>query len=75
MWIASSTSPPGGAGPSATSCGSIPRALRERGGEEEREQDQQAAEHFSANVIASSAAKQSDHAQRWIAFVDSASPG
>src|SRR5687767_1267292 len=26
MWIASSTSPPGGAGPSATSTGSIPRA-------------------------------------------------
>src|SRR5947209_9475444 len=25
MWIASSTSPAGGAGPSATSCGSIPR--------------------------------------------------
>src|SRR5437588_4853925 len=26
MWIARSTSPPGGAGPSATSCGSMPRA-------------------------------------------------
>src|SRR5260221_7010981 len=31
MWIASSTSPPGGAGPSATSSGSIPRALANAG--------------------------------------------
>src|SRR6185369_10144255 len=31
MWIASSTSPPGGAGPSATSCGSIPRAFASAG--------------------------------------------
>src|SRR5947209_1392344 len=31
MWIASSTSPPGGAGPSATSSGSIPRACATAG--------------------------------------------
>src|SRR5947199_4056892 len=31
MWIASSTSPAGGAGPSATSSGSIPRALASAG--------------------------------------------
>src|SRR3954471_7942987 len=31
MWIASSTSPPGGAGPSATSSGSIPRACAATG--------------------------------------------
>src|SRR5688572_1361851 len=31
MWIASSTSPPGGAGPSATSTGSIPRACATAG--------------------------------------------
>src|SRR5437773_12538813 len=31
MWIASSTSPPDGAGPSATNCGSIPRAWASAG--------------------------------------------
>src|SRR4051812_1319749 len=31
MWMASSTSPPGGAGPSATSCGSMPRAVASEG--------------------------------------------
>src|SRR6476661_6573167 len=31
MWIARSTSPPAGAGPSATSCGSIPRACATAG--------------------------------------------
>src|SRR4051794_1788431 len=31
MWIASSTSPPGGAGPSATSSGSMPRAWASAG--------------------------------------------